>query len=68
MDTTNHDVHLLNSLVKHLKDKKELKLQFNFLEKEYLKLYVFVDIGYNTNPDGTSQLGVTVCLVDKQEI
>ena len=38
--------------------------QVSQAEKDTLRLFVFVDSGYNTNTDGTGQLGVFIFLAD----
>lgn len=58
------DVKLLNQTVTHLQETKDLKLRYGPLDSKSLKLYVFVDSGYNTNVDLTTQLGMTIFLVD----
>lgn len=42
-----------------------LSLKYPTLDRKSPCLYVFVDAGYNTNVDGTSQLGVFVFIADK---
>lgn len=49
-------IKLLNETVQHLKDTTDVKLRYPKMDKESLSLYCFVDSGYNTNEDHTSQL------------
>jgi len=63
--TSTENVAVLNDVVKHLEDTKSLVLRYPLLKQSSLKMYVFVDSGYNTNVDGTSQLGMVICLVDQ---
>lgn len=37
------------------------------MDPKSIKLHVFVDKGYNTNRDNTSQRGVLICLVDAND-
>lgn len=39
-------------------------MKYDKLDKETLRIYVFVDSGFITNADGTSQLGVIIFLAD----
>ena len=57
---------LLNDTIMHLQGKNELALKYSPLDPRSLKLYVFVDSGYNTNHDATSQLDTIVCLVTRK--
>ena len=50
----------------HLQGTNELAIKYSPLYPRSFKLYVFVDSGYNTNHDATSQLGTIVCLVEKE--
>ena len=61
---TAKNVKLLNDVVRHLKTSKILTLKYPKLDSATLKLYVIVESGYNTNIDGTSQLGVIVFITD----
>ncbi|CDF35631.1 unnamed protein product [Chondrus crispus] len=61
---TQRDVNALNNTVKHLQATTKLKLQYNKLNKNKVRLLVFMDSGYNTNRDGTSQLGVIIFMAD----
>lgn len=63
--TTKKDVYRLNEIVHHLHDTAKLTLKYLKLNGNNLKLYVFVDSSYNTNSDNSSQLGLFICLVDK---
>jgi len=65
-DIVKKDIKLLNQIVTHVKETKDLKLKFKKLKKETLRLLVFVDSGYNTNRDRTSQLGVIIFLADEE--
>lgn len=58
-------IRILNETVEHLKNTSKLALQYPILDKQNLSLYVFVDAGYNTNADGTSQLGFIIFIVDR---
>jgi len=58
------DFRLLNDTVTTLRDTKDLTLKYPTLNKDTLRLNVFVDSGYNTNKDGTSQLGMIIFLAD----
>jgi hypothetical protein len=58
------DAKFLNDTVALLQNTKTLTLKCPTLDKTTMKLYVIVDSGYNTNSDGTSQLGVIVLLSD----
>lgn len=57
-------ITLLNKVVKHVQETKDMELRYEPLDLKSMKLYVFVDSGYNTNSDRTTQLGMGVFLVD----
>lgn len=58
------DFKLLDGVVFHVKHTRNLRLPYRRLDVKTLKLYVFVDRGYDTNVDNSSQLEMIICLVD----
>lgn len=48
----------------HLKNTKEMKLRYDSLDLKSVKLYSFVDSGYNAICDRTTHLTMVVFLVD----
>jgi hypothetical protein len=55
---------LLNKIVKHLKNTKEIQLCYPKLDSETIYLAVYADASLNTNNDYTSQLGYIILLTD----
>lgn len=57
----------MNETISHVKGTKHLSMKYQKLHTDNFKIYVFVDNGYNTNQDATTQLGTIVYLVDKDK-
>lgn len=62
---TKKSFHRLNDLVYLKRDWKTLTLKFYNLDKSTLRIDVFVNSGYNSNPDHSSHLRLLVVLTDK---
>jgi len=58
------DFKLLNDTATFLNKTKDLTLKYSVLHKDKLRLYIFVDSGYHTNLDCTSQLRIIVFFTD----
>lgn len=63
-DTKPKHLRVLNEVVEHVKKSATLALKYPKLDQSTLRLYVFVDSGYNTNADHSSQLGIVIFLAD----
>ena len=61
------EIHMqrLNGVVNYVTESKDLTLKSYNLDQATIRIYVFVDFGYNTNLEQTSQLGLFVFLADK---